>query len=1122
VAGAGWPYYFRFLLLRNDGKLRLALVCQCAGATLRRRGRAWTAREANVEKDFVITRFINICWYLFKIVAALAVFVAIGLAVFLFTRLDDEIRRQAEQFLDRQFPQFNISVGGARLVEGQGIAIYDLTISETSSTQLQNHLLVVDEIMLYCDAQLSKLVNGVPEIRRVVVRHPQAWAAKHRDGTWNLDSLWPLPKCAQKKPEILIENAQLMLADQSQPGLPPLSLRDINLTIRPLAAEAGKEQPLEIEGAFSSPWVEQVTLQARCDLEAASVSIASKFEQLQIGPGVLAWVAAIGGQDLGPSTLRGKVDGQVAVAHRFGSGAPPGVDATLQLHSARLTDPRLPGPITDLSGLLQCKNDLLTATQIRGSCGSAQLQMQLQRRGWARRAPLALGLRLQNLVLEPTLYAALPPLLQHQWDKYQPSGLVDATVQATFDGQQWQPVATLTGRNLSFESDKFPYRLHDGSGTMTYTPRKASQTATLDIDLVGHGGGQPLHIVGQAFDPRPGALGWVEVTGANIEIEKRMIAALPTKARQVIQSIHPRGKFNLHWRIDRTQPDQLKPHTSLRLELIDCQVNYEKFPYPLSGVQGLVLAEDQNWTFRDLVSTGSRSIQCQGHLRPLTTQPTPQSELVLQFTGQRVPLDDDLRAALPLKVQEAWREIHPAGEVDLQAEVRHLSGDAKPTIAVTVLPLPESTTIRPKFFPYAMDKVEGRFTYQDGAIDITQLRAQHGRTSMRSNGQGAFRDDGSWFIQFEGLAVDRLMARRDLTDALPTKLQKLIEYLRPSGSFNLSNGVLRFSKANARAAVESDWDVQLNCMQANIQAGIELHNIHGAIRLEGAARSDRSFSAGELAIDSATFQDVQFTEIQGPLWVDQGQCLFGEWATKQRGQPVRRLTAQVYDGAVTADAWVSFDVVPEYSAVAAVTGVDLNRMMKERINGELDYQGKLGATLTLNGKGRSLATLAGHGQVQITEANIYELPILVSMLKVLRNTSPDSTAFNQVDSKFRIQGPHIYLDQLDFKGDAVSLLGRGETNFDHQLNLDFHAVVGRNEIQLPLVKNFVNRVGEQTLQLTVSGTLSDPQVDRQALPGINQLIKQLQVQPEARRAPADSTPPRQAERTSPLWPLWGR
>lgn len=1064
----------------------------------------------------------------------LAVFVAVGLAVFLFTRLDDEIRRQVQQKLSEQFPQFNISVGGARLVEGQGIAIYDLAVSETSSTRLQNNLLVVDEIMFSCNAQLTKLVQGLPDVQRVVVRHPQIWAAKNRDGGWNLSSLWPLPSCGNRKPQVIVENAHFTFSDLGHPELPAVTLRDVNLTIDPPSSQKESSpkivltgtQPqaqdcatFKLRGSFGGPYVERADFEVSFDTENMFFQLQSQFEKLVLSKGVFAWAEYFGGRMTREATLLGKVDGQLSVSHQIGSNTPPKMSATLQVQEARLEHPRLPRPLVDLSCQIRCENDRLAIENLLGTCGSATVAMRLQRQGWTSNAPMALSAKVENVTLDEKLYLALPEILQQEWDKYRPQGVVDAQVQATFDGQQWQPVAKLVGRDLSFESNKFPYRVHDGFGRLEFTPRREATPAQLDIDLTGYGGGQPLRFVGQVFDPRPGAIGWIEVTGSNLEIEDRMIAALPDKTREVIESMHPKGKFNLRWRLDRTQLGQEKPHTSMQLELLDCRMNYEKFPYPLSGIHGMVLAEDQRWQFRDLKSSGSRAVRCQGYLRPLDTGLGNQLYLVLY--GEQLPLDDDLRYALPPAVQQAWLELRPRGKVDMQAEVTHLTGLPKPTINVAVNPRPDSTTIQPTFFPYLMEQLEGTFHYQNNQLMMSEVRAKHGRTEMRTNGNGEFHEDGSWNIQFEGLSVDRLMARRDLTDALPTKLQKLVEYLKPSGSFNLSNGMLSFSRGRGtNATVNSEWDLQLNCMQANIQTGVELSNIYGAVRLKGASSGNKSYSAGELALDTVTFQDVQFTEIQGPMWVDQGRCLFGSWATSQQGLPLRRLQAKVYGGTVIADAGVSFDVVPEYRAIAMLTGANLQRLMKERVNGQLDYAGNLAATLTLTGKGRTLTTLNGFGEVQITEANIYELPLLVNMLKVLRNETPTKTAFNQCLSKFRIQGPNIYLDQLEFRGNAVTLVGSGETNFDQQLNLDFHAVVGRNEIRMPLVKNFVNRMGEQTLQMTVGGTWSNPVVDTQALPGINQLIQQIQGESDVTAPPSPT--PRNAERTFPSFPSWGR
>ncbi|MCG8451107.1 MAG: hypothetical protein MI725_16180, partial [Pirellulales bacterium] len=971
-----------------------------------------------------------------------------------------------------------------------------------------------------------------PEIERIVFKQPQLWAARTAGGEWNLDSLLPLPPCGNNRPEIVIKDAQVAFTDLSRPALPQLALRDVDLTIGgsdeksspPISPQVhsveftGAPAPggpiLEVHGSFGGPNVRRAEIQARFDVPEKSLELQGRIEQLQLTKELQAWAIACCDKLTEKTSLEGKLDGNVTLRHQFLKDAQPQVDAHLQLSEGRLIDPRLPRPLSELAGSLVCQNGVLRIEGLRAKCDTASVALQMERRGWQTTAPLALGVRVEDLPLDKKLYRVLPPILQNEWNKYRPAGIVDADVQLTFDGRRWRPEALLTGRELAFESEKFKYRVHDGSGTMQYTPRTPDRPAVLDIDLIGYGGGQALKFVGQAFDPQPGALGWLEISGGGLEIEQRMIAALPEKTRRVIESLRPQGHFNVRWRLDRTQPGQVKPHTSLRLELLDCRVNYRKFPYPLSGIHGLVLAEDQQWRFRDLVAHGSRNVECQGELRPLGEG----KELSLRFTGKQLPLDDDLKQALPAAVRKAWDEVRPGGRVDLIADVYHLTGYTKPAIRVSVHPRPETATIQPKFFPYLMKQVEGRFDYLNGKLWITDFRAEHGPTTLRTNGNGNFGEDGAWQVELTGMSVDRLELRRDLLAALPPKLHKLIEQLRLSGKFSLHNTELEFSKtSDPEAEVHSQWDMQLSCLQTDLHPGIDLENVHGTIRLQGASRGANSYSTGELALDTLTFEDVQFTNIRGPLWIDETSCLLGEWATQRQRETPRRITAKAYGGTLRGDGWVTFDGVPRYSLVAALHEADMLRLTKEGFNTEQDLQGKVAATLTLHGYGRSLHTLAGHGEVQVTEANIYELPLLVGMLKVLRNRTPDTTAFNQVNTKYRIQGRHIYLDQLDFLGDAVSLLGKGETNFDHQLNLVFHGVVGRNEIRLPLVKDFFEKVGESTYQLYVDGTLSEPQIHTQALPGINQLIQQIQTDLDA-TSPYSHGPPREAQRSLPTPP----
>ena len=80
---------------------------------------------------------------------------------------------------------------------------------------------------------------------------------------------------------------------------------------------------------------------------------------------------------------------------------------------------------------------------------------------------------------------------------------------------------------------------------------------------------------------------------------------------------------------------------------------------------------------------------------------------------------------------------------------------------------------------------------------------------------------------------------------------------------------------------------------------------------------------------------------------------------------------------------------------------------------------------------------------------------MISMLKILSIKAPDPNAFSQSDIDFRIEGEHVYFDKLDFKGDAISLLGKGEMNFQGgNTHMVLAATVGRADAGLPALRNF--------------------------------------------------------------------
>ena len=225
------------------------------------------------------------------------------------------------------------------------------------------------------------------------------------------------------------------------------------------------------------------------------------------------------------------------------------------------------------------------------------------------------------------------------------------------------------------------------------------------------------------------------------------------------------------------------------------------------------------------------------------------------------------------------------------------------------------------------------------------------------------------------------------------------------------------------------------CSRRGSIAASGLENIFGSVTLAGGCDGRSCCSHGELAIESLTYKDRQIIRLMGPLWVDDEWALFARGRScddarswRLKGPPPERprsLTASIYRGAAYGDAWVELGAQPLYGARITLVDGQLDALGPGRPSRPAELKGRATAVLEVQGAGRTCNGLAGSGFVQLRDANIYELPVMVSMLKLLSIRTPDQNAFSKSDINFRIQGEHVYFDRIDFTGDAISLSGQG-------------------------------------------------------------------------------------------------
>jgi hypothetical protein len=469
-------------------------------------------------------------------------------------------------------------------------------------------------------------------------------------------------------------------------------------------------------------------------------------------------------------------------------------------------------------------------------------------------------------------------------------------------------------------------------------------------------------------------------------------------------------------------------------------------------------------------------------------------------------LDETLRTALSPGVQQAWDELGPQGRIDATVHAVHDTHQSQPAIKLSLRPHDRSVSLQLAKFPYRLEEVEGEARYEPGRVNFTNLMARHDREVFSAtSGTWNATQDGGWQVNLTGCNIDRISPHRELVGALPPKLQRALEQIQPTGAFDVYDSKLSFAKAPNSNQVAAAWDVNISCHQAMLRSGLPLRGVTGNIRLFGRDDVRSAFLAGELDLDSVVLKEAQLTNVHGPLWIDHDVCHFGEQATAKLGQPPRRVTADLYGGSLAANLAVKHDSGPGYQLDLALGAADLARFARE-LGGPSDMNGKVSGRLALAGTGTSLQSLNGAGELHVVDANIYKLPVLVSMLKVpnLRNRTPDTTAFNRCDMKFTVQGDRLYFEHLNLLGDAVSLYGKGDSGFDRRLNLVFFTLL-EPAMPIPLWKTIAGQVSQQTLQLNVVGTWDDPDVRPDTLPGVSQVLQNIQSEIQGATSVSPST-----------------
>ena len=1013
-----------------------------------------------------------------------------GAAVFSLRRIDQEIHLRLSQQLAGHLDDFQIAIESTRRVGGRGIEIRGLTITSMEGAPLA----AVDELIVECNVDIPQLLTRsiVPSIERVVVRH-LVLHCRPTQSKAILAKLRSLPSTESSLPPIQIQDASLRLYGTDQ----PLLIQDLNLELIP-AIDA---PTLTLQGSMSADFASQVSVTGNVLLDGSGWDLEGRVVDFDFASRLTQRLPVNIRQAIAP--LAGlKANGNLSF--RIGSPHESGGDVRFSVSGnvvdGQFQDPRWSTPITEMRAEFSCDNRHLELHQLSARNGATTIFVAGTQQGWHAESPRSGRLKLRDLRVDRELLEALPEKFQSLVPKFSPEGIVNIDLHLQMQGKELHTKAVVECVKASFSYHKFPYRLTACRGIVRYE-NGVIQTRRLRALA----NGQPVTIAFEFSNPGMMSTGWCTVhADGPVPLDENLIMAMEPKSRALVLSLNAQGAIWLkQLRISRKTASEKYLRTAV-LVVQDGSIKYSKFPYPITNLSGVLELNDRDWMLRELQGRhGSAYLAGQGQW--LAHDNRPGGRLSLDLSANDVPLDEELQYALRPQEQEVWSKLRLTGSVDqLDVGIRFDSDLPGVSIDVRAQKWPadrnlegRSIRIRPTWFPFALNDLRGAVHYRDGKLVLHEVRARHNETEILAVGECQFGPRGRWLVDFKKLDVDRLVPNADLVTALPDKLATAIAKLAFDGTVNL-HGALRMTGV-AGIVPESNWDVVMHTYDANLNCGVQLNHIHGSIRLAGHHDKDGVQCGGELDIDSLIYQDVQITGLKGPLWIDESRVLLGTWAERGRKREPRELSGSVFGGKLVVDSEVWLRDEVNFGIKMSLANSDLARFSKERLSGEHDLSGRVFAVLQLSGSNKGLYALQGSGQVRLRNADIYELPVMVRLLKILTIKPPDTTAFTTADIDFRVRGESIYFDTIDFKGDAISLHGRNSwMNLDRELNLRFYTRVGRSQIQLPLITSLLDEASRNILEIEVGGTLDEPNVRAKGFPEIDETLQQLF--PEAARA----------------------
>ncbi len=745
-----------------------------------------------------------------------------------------------------------------------------------------------------------------------------------------------------------------------------------------------------------------------------------------------------------------------------------------------------------------------------------------------------LSLKCDGLVINRNLVRRLAPDVQEAWEKYRVTGPANVEFNLQYEKPALSPGSSFPGNSnldrkvfqqkirvhpvgMQGRYEKFEYPLQNIRGTIEFTPERINITG-----LRANWDGKRIRIGGTADGYGPEDPLHLFISASDVPADQTLLDALDPEVRSFVEKLHVRGTVDVDARVTRKKGEQEPDHV-VNIHPNNTKLNFEEFPYPFKNVRGTIVVRKKQITVQNVKAEPDIEIplpdtteaELNGQIS-LKTDDNPASEQDPDTSGENrekaggeevssfsfdlnataVPLEENLKFALPGDVQTVWNKLNPEGKANVQWEFHKDPDQKEPDHRIRAKFF--DTRIQPDNFKSPIKQIKGNLQFRNNEVTFQNITGtwQTGQVSIKEgslNTNGNRPEEAPFKLKVVG---NHLPINEDLKQLVDSHgSSQALNMIQNVGTIDFRGQINRMPGNHSRG--ELDYYLTVNLTDVALSQQVRVSNINGKVNLQG--KRER-MDQGEFSPDSPDTNDTGRNDENGnsknkpsPDYrhvLSGGVDLDGLTANKfpvdslhcNFMKPTRShfqfsdVSGRILNGNISDGSLKYNSDTDKFSISLRINDVKMDRFTRQLDVGKKEIKGRAGGHLkNLKGKLGDRKTWKGKGNLWFRDSKLWDIPLFLSIAS--KFSLEKQKPFNRGSVDFSVKDEKFNVHRMEFYSEDATLLGKGKIHFDGPLYINLKTKF-TDSLTIPVISTFLGNL--YTFQ--ARGTFQNPKLAIKPLP----------------------------------------